>query len=99
MTEVIASKEKNHYKIQAKNHAGSSEVCNGISAILYALEGALFNNDYVCEHISTLTPGNAEIAAVCLDSTAAEDFRMALIGIMQIQKAHPGEVGVSQNIF
>lgn len=99
MVEVYAKKEKNKYCLKALNHAGTDSVCNAVSAIIYALEGALFNNDYAMEQISTLKPGEAEITATCIDPTAAEDFKMAVIGLMQIEKAHPQEIGVSQNIF
>lgn len=99
MTEVYITKDKTRYKLKAYNHAGTNEVCAGVSAIIYALEGALFNNDYAADHVSTLEPGHAEIEAICSDHTAAEDFRMAAIGLMQIQKAHPDEIGISQNIL
>ena len=99
MTEVYANKEKNEYSIRVDNHAKTKEVCSAVSAILYALEGALFNNDYALNHVSTLEPGHAEISAVCYDHTAAEDFRMAIIGLLQIQIAFPDEVVITQNIL
>lgn len=99
MTEIYVVKDRNRYKMRVKNHADSTEACHAVSAIVYALEGALQNNDYASEHTSVFEPGYAEIEAVCLDDTAAEDFRMALIGLMQIRLAHPEELGITQNIL
>ena len=99
MTEVKATVNGRHYRIEAHGHAGSSTVCNAVSALLYALEGALVNHDSAVCHFSRLQPGDAEIECIAQDDLPAEDFRCILIGLMQIELAHPDEIKINQNLF
>ena len=99
MTEIICVQNNRHFKLMADNHAGSTEVCAGVSALLYALEGTLMNHDSAICHYSTLEPGHAVIECIAMDELVAEDFRMALIGLMQIREGHPDDIAILQNIF
>lgn len=99
MTEITVTAKDNHYRLEAEYHADDSRICAGISAILYALEGALINNADVKVHYSKLEPGHAVIEYLSAADTAEEDMRMALIGLLQIEKSHPDSIKIVQDMF
>ena len=88
MTQVYAERSGNRCILSAKGHAtGSPEVCAGVSAILYALAGYLINHDI------KISEQRMEDADVHLEFTGGEGavaaYEMAVIGLLQIEKAHP----------
>lgn len=98
MTEIVANKFGKLYRISIDHHAATDEVCHAISTLIYTLEGALFNNDKATEHVSTLEPGHAEVSAYG-GETVYEDFKVILLGLMQIQMAYPEQINIVQNFF
>ena len=99
MTEITATRNGQHYCLEAHNHAATTEVCAGVSALLYALEGSLFNCDGVICHYSRMVSGEAKIEYIATDPEAKACMHVVLIGLMQIEKAHPDEIKISQNFF
>lgn len=97
MTAVAYKMDGGKCSIAANGHAeGSSEVCAGISAIMYALGGWLVNaaqDGKAKVHCIKLDSGCAELSA-----TGGEDvesvFSMAIIGLMQIAQAYPQHVKI-----
>lgn len=55
MTEIIYMKERGHYTLQAKGHAGDSKVCAAVSAILQMLMQGLF---VTCEGVGEQEEGD-----------------------------------------
>lgn len=100
MIEIKARYEDGQYELRLEGHAeynpGNDIVCAGASAIVYALLGALCN---LGEHVETmasetesgmawvLTEGDEQVEAV---------FMMALVGLLQIESAHPQHVHVER---
>lgn len=99
MTEIFAHAENNHYSITASNHAGSHDACVMVSAIMYALAGATKTNPKVLALSTHLRDGYAEINYHSKDPTGEEDFRMAVVGLMQVELAYPDDIIVHQNII
>jgi len=99
MTEIQATVNNRHYRLQVSNHAESSQVCTAVSTLVQTLEGSLCNHDSAVCHYSILQPGNAVIEFLAEDEYPAEDFRCVLIGLMQLQKTYPEEIVLIQNFF
>ena len=99
MTIVNATKNHGHYRIEIDNHADSKIVCAAVSSLVYALAGAVANNPTVQTHYETLEPGHALVDYLSDDPTGEEDMRMCVIGLKQIQLAHPEEISITENIF
>lgn len=99
MTEIQATVNNNHYRLQVSNHADDSRVCAAVSALVQTLEGALINHDSAVCHYSKLEPGDASIEFIAQDEYPAEDMRCILIGLMQLQKTYPDKIVLIQNIF
>lgn len=77
------------YTLTSIGHAGTSESCTAVSAIVQALAGWVHN------HTGTihLEKGKAIIAFPEQDGAAAV-MDMAVIGLLQIQQAAPEDVSV-----
>ena len=87
------------YSLRMTGHAnegeGSPEVCAACSAIAYALAGWIDNNS---EHITgteqrILEPGNFMLL-VAGDAACTAVWDMAVIGLLQIEKAHSDQVKI-----
>lgn len=99
MTKITATVNGKHYKIEARNHADTSDVCAAVSTIMCTLDGAIRNNsDAVCVY-SCLESGYAKVEYIADGPLAEEDAAMALIGLMQIREAFPEQIKIEQNIF
>lgn len=78
---------------------GNDVVCAGASAIAYALAGYLHN----CGgHLWTivrekLDSGDLELCCTG-DEMVGEVYRMALIGLLQLEAAYPGHVRVEADL-
>ena len=99
MTEITATVNNKHYRLEVNNHADSKEACHYVSALVYTLEGACFNNEKAFCHYSRLEPGYALIEYIAGDELAEEDFIVVLTGLMQAQKTFPEQIKINQNIF
>lgn len=99
MTNILAIKSENKYKLECNNHADSKEVCAGISALCYMLAGMLLNNPSADELIYDLTSGHAKITCWSDDVRVDEDFRCCVLGLLQIKESHPEEITITQNII
>lgn len=99
MTTVEATKQHGHYRIEIDNHADSKIVCAGVSAIVFALAGAVSNNPAVLTHYERFEPGHAVIDYLSDDPLGEEDMRMCVIGLKQIQLSHPEEITITENII
>ncbi len=97
MTYVYCDVGDEKYFLRAVGHAeGSPEVCAAVSSIVYALAGYLENAKALNTaevYDQKLESGDVEIYFGG-DDTARAVFEMAVIGIMQIAKAHPELVQV-----
>lgn len=89
MTRIKARYGRDGYSIVSVGHAGSEQTCTAISAILGALAGWVENNS----GSYTLEKGNARIEFPKYDG-ADGAMDMAVIGLLQVQKAAPDEVKV-----
>ncbi len=92
MTRIYAGQQGKRCILTARGHAtGSVAVCAAISGIVYALAGYLVNAQAE-KRVEILTQrlesGDAALEFLA-DAGAAEAFSMAVIGLLQIQKAHP----------
>ena len=99
MTKIEINKRGRHYSIEAINHAGTSRVCAAVSALLCTLEGALTNNSSARNLVTQKGPAYYAIDCDAMGRTVREDWRFLTIGLLQIEKANPGEIAVAQNIF
>ena len=91
MTECTLKTDGMNHEITCKGHAtGSPEVCAGISALVYALEGFLENycDDFHVKH----EPGDVEIWYAYRDD---DIFHMFLIGLLEIEKGYPDHIRVT----
>ena len=99
---TVSGNHRNHYRLEVNNHASSTEICAAVSALVYALAGAVINNDEVITHYETLEPGHAVVdygVNAGHGTRADEDMRCVLIGLMQVQKAYPDEIVIVENIM
>lgn len=99
MTEIRMTRNKQHYQLYVKNHAKTKMVCHAISSLVCCLAGALRNSDQVDRLITDMDYGDSHIDCYINGERAEEDFTAILIGFLQIQKNHPDEVKIEQNIF
>lgn len=93
MTIVTIYQKDNHYRLQATGHAtGFEDACSGISSLVTALAGYLYNSDAQINEI-ILDPGNAVIDFTG-DSSCKAAFDMAVIGLKQIELILPDAIKV-----
>lgn len=95
MTRIYAEMDGPRCTISAQGHAtGSVEACAAISGILYALVGYVTNAKQ--ERYIEFYTWMVESGKVLLDFNGDEGttaaFEMAVIGLLQIAKAHPEQV-------
>ena len=90
MTNITATYGANGYVLRSTGHAGTSQSCTAVSAIVQALAGWVHNHD---GHIS-LQKGEAVIFFPEQDGAEAA-MDMAVIGLLQVQQAAPNDVSVS----
>ena len=102
MVDVRFAFSPERYRMTLRGHSGynpgNDVVCAGVSSIVFSLLGWLAN---ASEHITTTRaiqyePGRVDVD-VSGDSTLDSPFEMAIIGMQEIEKAHPANVHV--NIF
>lgn len=93
MTQIrVISNGDRYLRMSCNGHADTEAVCAGISAICYSLSGWCENNRHHLKFLShTENSGNYTIL-IEGDECANSAFEMAVIGLLQIQKAHPKEV-------
>lgn len=92
MTRIYACLEGGYCTLEAKGHAtGASDVCAGVSAILYTLAGYLRNHDV--DATVKLEPGDAFIEFE-EDSATHTAFEMAVIGLVQIADSYPDNLRI-----
>ena len=89
MTRVKARYSGDGYSIVSVGHAGSSESCTAVSAIIGALAGWVDNN----AGTFSLKKGEAMIAFP-KGGGAETAMDMAVIGLQQVAKASPGDVSI-----
>lgn len=95
MTRIYAEMDGPRCTLSAQGHAtGSVEACAAISGILYALAGYVTNAKQ--ERYIEFYTWMVESGKVLLDFNGDEGttaaFEMAVIGLLQIAKAHPEQV-------
>lgn len=94
MTKIDITIAEPRYSIIFDGHStGSAEVCAGISALMYSLEGYLRNNeeDLFIHSAKVDKPGWAYIMFE-LEEPAKNvkgAFELVVIGLLQIQEAYP----------
>ena len=98
MVEIIVEKERERRTIQVHGHAGESIVCAGVSAIAFALLGTLRNLNH-CALQTSIDAGELMIQTTTPTAECDTCIKMALIGWLQIEKAHPDDVHCTQNYF
>ena len=99
MTEITATVNNRHYRLEVNNHADSHDACLAVSTLVFTLEEMAFNNDSAYCHYSTLEPGYALIEYIAGDELAEEDFIVILAGLMSVQRTYPDQITIEQNIF
>lgn len=99
MVDVHFAFSHQRYRMTLRGHAGynpgNDVVCAGVSAIVFSLLGYLANAG---DHITVTDairyePGHVDVD-VTGDETLEPAFLMALIGIQEIEQAHPANVHV-----
>ena len=89
MIQVQARYGRDKYKIVSKGHAGTSQTCTAVSAIIQALAGWAQNNgDYI-----DLAKGKATVSFTKCEGAAAV-MDLIVIGLLQIQRAAPDDLHV-----
>lgn len=103
MTKVEITNTDPRFVLQIEDHAGKPEVCAGISALMYSLEGFLCNHeDRLFLHVANIKdPGYAYISFE-LDGPYKEikgAWELVMIGLLQIEKSYPDfcKVIISEN--
>lgn len=97
MTRVTTAAQGNTYIIEAKGHAtGSEAVCSAISAIMYALAGYVLNARDIDVQLCILDDGHATVK-FSGDVTAEAVYKMAEIGLLQIEAANADCIKVTEN--
>lgn len=93
MTRVEIENSYPRYSITFEDHAGKPEVCAGISALMYSLEGFLTNHeDLLFLHTAKMdSPGWAHIMFELEDpyKNVMGAFELVVIGLMQIAETYP----------
>lgn len=89
MTRIKARYSRDGYSIVSTGHAGTSQSCTAVSAILGALAGWVENN----AGKYSLDKGEAMIAFPKNDGAKAV-MDMTVIGLLQVQKAAPEDVTI-----
>ena len=89
MTRVKARYGRDGYSVVSVGHAGTSQSCTAVSAILGALAGWVENN----AGKYSLDKGEAMIAFPMIDGAEAV-MDMTVIGLLQIQKTAPDDVKI-----
>lgn len=90
MTTVKARFGRDGYSVKATGHAGTSDSCVAVSAIVQALAGWVHNGT---GGMVSLDKGEAIIAFPDCPGAGAV-MEMTVIGLLQIQKAAPDDVKV-----
>lgn len=91
MTKVYGEVSGGRCLIKAHGHAtGNPQVCAGVSALLSAVDG------YLSQHPDMVLRRKLAPADVVLefDTTAQSVFDVAMIGLIQIEMAHPEFISV-----
>ena len=89
MTRIKARYSRDGYSIVSTGHAGTSESCTAISAILGALAGWVNNN------AGAFSLGKGEAMIAFPKGGGAEAVMdMTVIGLLQVQKAAPEDVTI-----
>jgi len=89
MTSIKARYGRDGYSVVSIGHAGTTEACTAVSAIIQALAGWVHNH----EGGISLDKGEALIAFPRSEGADAV-MDMTVIGLLQIEKAAPGAVKV-----
>ena len=89
MIQVKARYGRDRYKIVSTGHAGTSQTCTAVSALIQALAGWAQNNG---DDIA-LDKGKALISFAKSEGAAAV-MDLTVIGLLQIQRAVPEDIHV-----
>ena len=89
MIQVKARYGRDKYKIVSTGHAGTSQTCTAVSALIQALAGWAQNN----EEYARLDRGKATIYFSKTEGGAAI-MDMTVIGLLQIQRVAPDDIHV-----
>ena len=89
MTRVKARYGRKGYQIEAHDHAGTTQSCVAVSAIIQALAGWVHNGH---NGAISLDKGEAIIAFSGEGADTAMD--LTVIGLLQVQQAAPEDVSV-----
>lgn len=91
MTEVIYRNDDYEYSLEIKNHHEDKLACAGISAIAWALAGAVSNR---CEPDAIIIEDgyvNIQVKERT-DKMISDFFFMAFVGLKQIELEYPGTI-------
>lgn len=99
MTEIVATRNHNHYRIEVDGHADCHDACVMVSVLIQTLLVAILNNPDVDVSYYTRENGHAVIEFLTDSITGEEDMRCILCGLEQVQHDHPEGVNIAQNIF
>ena len=90
MTHIRARYGRSGYSVTSVGHAGTSKTCAAVSAIIQALAGWVHNQR---SGGISLNKGEAMIAFPEMPGAEAV-MDMTVIGLLQIEKAAPGDIEV-----
>lgn len=95
MTKIYVMAKQPVYNIAFRDHAtGAPEVCSGISALMFSLEGFLMNHeDEISSHVSSIPEDNTDASTYIRFESDSEKvngaFELVVIGLMQIEASYP----------
>lgn len=99
MTDITINVDRNHYHVLADGHSGESTVCAGISALTQMLGGCILNYDDIKNYVFDISDGHTEYEFTSPNWKVLEDVKAMTIGLLQIERSHPQNIRIKQNIL
>ena len=90
MTRIRLRYGRDTYSVSSKGHAGTSQICTAVSALIQALAGWALNTD---GGTAELEKGNACVVIPKSEGAAAV-MDLMTVGLLQIRQAAPDDVNV-----
>lgn len=100
MIRVYYARGEGEHELTINGHAGYAEygkdiVCAGVSAIAFALLGWLENHEEELTEMDELMVEDGQVYIACAGSDKVTTaFQVALMGLIQISRAHPEYVDI-----
>lgn len=100
MIRVYYTRGEGRHELTINGHAGYAEhgkdiVCAGVSAIVFALLGWMEHNEDEIDDLEDLIAEDGQVYIACTGNDKLETaFQVAVLGLIQIARAHPDYVDI-----